>query len=99
MRAEEIRELIFVAGRPRSSPEPASLKRDPETSPGAPDNPATLLGPAEHQFKPTWQLGLARNLKACPTRGIIDDSAINRGVFGTNDHFASIGNSACRPHT
>jgi hypothetical protein len=34
------------------------LKYDPQTSSGAPNNTATLLGAAEQQLESIWQLGL-----------------------------------------
>ena len=75
------------------------LKYDPETSSGVPNNTATLLGAAKQQFKSIGQLDLPPNLKACPSGGIVYDSAINDGIFRANDQFGHIGSSACRPYT
>jgi hypothetical protein len=59
----------------------------PKTSPGSPDNPAALLGDAEHQFKSIGQLGIRIYLKACAASGIVNHTAIDDGSFGANDQF------------
>ena len=72
------------------------LECDPHTSPGAPNNPATFLCPAEKQFKSIAQLGLPAYLQAGPTRGIVDNIAINNGILRANDQFGRTGTPACR---
>jgi hypothetical protein len=74
------------------------LKRDPDTPPGAPDNPATLLDAAKQQFKSIGQLGLSPNLDAGAAGGIVHDPAIDDREFRVNDQFGDIGISACRPN-
>jgi hypothetical protein len=76
-----------------------SLKYDSETSPGTPDGPATLPGPAEQQLEPVGQLYLSRYLKACAAGRIVDNPAIDDGRFRVNDQLGQIGISARRPHT
>jgi hypothetical protein len=74
------------------------LEHDPQTSSGAPNHTATLLGAAEQQLKSIWQLGLTRYLEACSTGGIVYNSAINDGSFRVNDQFGH-GISRRRPNT
>ena len=75
------------------------LKRNPKTSSGVPNNTATLPGTPKYQFKSTRQLDLRRNLKACPARRVVYNSAINSRIFRAKDQFSAVGNSAGRPHT
>jgi hypothetical protein len=71
------------------------LKSDPQTSPGAPNNPTALLRASEKQFKSIRQPGLVPNLKTGAAGGIVYDSAINDGNFRANDQLGHIGFSAC----
>jgi hypothetical protein len=71
------------------------LKSDSQTSPGDPDNTATLLGATKHQFKSIRQLGLPPYLQASAASGIVYNSAINDGSLRANDQFGHIGISAC----
>jgi hypothetical protein len=75
---------------------PGLSKCDTETSSGAPNNPATLLGTAEQQFKSTRQFGLPPYLKARTPGGVVHNLANNDGFFRANDQFGRIGISARR---
>src|SRR5450755_4939363 len=65
----------------------ASLKYHPKTSPGGPNDPAALLGDAEHQFKSIRQLGVGIYLEACAASGIVNNMAIDNRSFRANDEF------------
>jgi hypothetical protein len=93
-RAGAIHELIGPAVGKRTH----FLEYDPQTSSGAPNNTATLLGAAEQQLKSIWQLGLPRYLEACSAGGIVYNSAINNRGFRVNDQFGH-GISRRRPNT
>src|SRR5258705_2313977 len=90
-----------VAGESRFSGMPAKLstsrlKSDSQTSSGAPDDPATLLGTTEYHLKSIRQPGLPKDFEAGATGGIVDNVAVNKGVFRPNDQFGRIGTLACR---
>ena len=72
------------------------LESDPQTSSGAPNNPATLPGATEQQLKSIRQLGLPKNFKAGATGGIVNNVAVNKGFFRANDQFGRTGTPACR---
>ncbi len=72
------------------------LKSDSQTSSGAPDDPATLLGTTKYQLKSIRQPGLPKDFEAGATGGIVDNVAVNKGVFRPNDQFGRIGTFACR---
>jgi hypothetical protein len=65
-------------------------KRDAETSSVPPNDPATLLGPTEQQFKSIRQLDLDPYFEARAAGGIIDNPALNDRIFRTNDQFGQI---------
>ena len=72
------------------------LKSYSQTSSGAPDDPATLLGTTKYQLKSIRQPGLPKDFEAGATGGIVDNVAVNKGVFRPNDQFGRIGTLACR---
>jgi len=59
--------------------------------PDAPNKPATLLRSAEKQLKSIRQPNLFAYLKACAASGIVDNLAINHGIFRTNYEFGRAG--------
>src|SRR5450631_1183618 len=84
--------------RKRSDPTAGLLEYHPKTSPGGPNNPAALLGDAEHQFESIGQLGIRIYLKACAASGIVDNMAINNRSFRANDEFG-LRSLACHSDT
>ena len=68
------------------------LESNPQTSSGAPNHPATLLGTTEDQLKPIRQPGLPKNFEAGATGRIVDNGAVNKRVFRPNDQLTL----ACR---
>jgi len=73
--------------RKRSDPAAGLLEYHPKTPPGGPNDPATLFGNTEHQFKSIGQLGIRIHLKACAASGIVNNVAIDNGSLRTNDEF------------
>src|SRR5258705_8858748 len=72
------------------------LKSDSQTSAGAPDDPATLLGTTKYQLKSIRQPGLPKDFEAGATGGIVENVAVNKRVFRPNDQFGRTGTLACR---
>jgi hypothetical protein len=69
-------------------------ERDSETSPGAPNNPTSLLGTAKQQLKSIGELRLAQYFETGAAGRIIYNPAIDDRIFGTNNHFGHTRNSA-----